>query len=201
LRRRKKTGPFQRVPVMSRILGSVGSCGCLDIPTRRSRSASTARPRPRRVTEYFERRADAARCLNAPTGPSSFRISNKGGIGQFTLKSNGVSVPIGAQIMISNVMQNGQTITVDGAGFSTLTVINLFNAQNGGVINLGGIGGEVERRSGSVTTSTPIIIHKRNPWPSPIRHAGACFQRESPFTAGSRNAWRSGSPKGVGRSK
>jgi hypothetical protein len=84
-------------------------------------------------------------------------------------------VPIGAQIMISNVMQNGQTITVDGAGFSTLTVINLFNAQNGGVVNLGGIGGEVERRSGSVTTSTPIIIHKRNPWRLPIRHAGACF--------------------------
>jgi hypothetical protein len=53
-----------------------------------------------------------------------------------------VSVPIGAQIIVTSVTQSagGSTITVDGAGFSTLTVINFFNAQSGGVANLGGLG-------------------------------------------------------------
>ena len=36
-------------------------------------------------------------------------------------------------------MQNKSTITVNGSGFSTLTVINFFNAQSGGVANLGGL--------------------------------------------------------------
>ena len=36
--------------------------------------------------------------------------------------------------------QTGSTLTVNGTGFSTLTVINLFNLQVGGVVkNLGGL--------------------------------------------------------------
>jgi hypothetical protein len=36
------------------------------------------------------------------------------------------------------VTQLGSTITVNGKGFSTLTVINFFNTVGGGVVNLGG---------------------------------------------------------------
>jgi hypothetical protein len=35
--------------------------------------------------------------------------------------------------------QAGNTITVNGSGFCTLTVINLFNTQAGGAVNLGGL--------------------------------------------------------------
>jgi hypothetical protein len=37
------------------------------------------------------------------------------------------------------VVQKGTTIQVNGAGFSSLTVINFFNAQAGGSVNLGGL--------------------------------------------------------------
>jgi hypothetical protein len=37
----------------------------------------------------------------------------------------------------SGISQAGSTITVTGTGFSSATVINLFNAQPGGVVNLG----------------------------------------------------------------
>ena len=74
-----------------------------------------------------------------PTGPGSFVISNKGSDGAYSKKSNAVSVAIGAKINVTSVSQAGATITVNGAGFSTLTVINFFNAQGGGVVNLGGL--------------------------------------------------------------
>ena len=48
-------------------------------------------------------------------------------------------MPIGAQITINSVVQKGTTIQVNGAGFSKLTVINFFNAQAGGAVNLGGL--------------------------------------------------------------
>ncbi|HKD66283.1 MAG TPA: SBBP repeat-containing protein [Candidatus Binataceae bacterium] len=75
-----------------------------------------------------------------PTGPGSFVISNAGASKTYTKKSNAVSVPIGAQIRVLSVTQSGLTITVNGTGFSTLTVINFFNSQSGGAVNLGGIG-------------------------------------------------------------
>ncbi len=76
---------------------------------------------------------------NVPsTGPGSFVVSNKGSDGTYQRKSNAVSVPIGAQITVSSVSQTGCTVTVDGTGFSNLTVVNLFNQQAGGVVNLGG---------------------------------------------------------------
>ena len=69
------------------------------------------------------------------TGPGSFQVTNLGD----SFKSAAVSVPIGAEISIDSVTQSGSTITVNGTGFSSLTVINLFNLQPGGVVNLGGL--------------------------------------------------------------
>jgi hypothetical protein len=71
----------------------------------------------------------------APTGPGSIQVSNAGAAGTYTAKSEGVSVPIGARIIVIKVTQNNSTLTVEGAGFSKLTVINFFNAQ----VNLGGL--------------------------------------------------------------
>jgi outer membrane protein assembly factor BamB len=81
----------------------------------------------------------ATGAMAPPTGPGSFVMSNKGADGKFSKKSNAVSVPIGHQISVTSVTQLGSTITVNGKGFSTLTVINFFNAQGGGVVNLGGL--------------------------------------------------------------
>jgi len=58
----------------------------------------------------------------------------------FARKSNAVSVPIGQKISLTSVIQAGNTVTVNGTGFSALTVINFFNAQSSGVVNLGGLG-------------------------------------------------------------
>jgi hypothetical protein len=69
------------------------------------------------------------------TGPGAFRVTNMGNF----FASAAVSVPIGAPIAISEVSQAGSTVTVTGAGFSDLTVINFFNLQAGEVVNLGGL--------------------------------------------------------------
>lgn len=74
-----------------------------------------------------------------PTGPGSFVVSNAGSSAAYGKKSNAVSAPIGAQIMISSASVAGLDITVNGAGFSKLTVINFFNQQGSGVANLGGL--------------------------------------------------------------
>ncbi len=74
-----------------------------------------------------------------PTGPGSFVVSNAGASKTYARKSNAVSVPIGQKISVTSVTQEGTTITVNGTGFSTLTVINFFNKQAGGVVNLGGL--------------------------------------------------------------
>src|SRR5579875_1904626 len=80
---------------------------------------------------------------NSPaTGPGSFVISNAGVDHLYSRKSNAVSVPLGAKIQVLSVTQSGSTITVNGTGFSTLTVINFFNTTSGGgVVNLGGLSG------------------------------------------------------------
>ena len=74
----------------------------------------------------------------APTGPGSVQVVNSPYTGN--VLSNAVSVPLGALLTISGVSQSGTTVTVTGTGFSTLSVINLFNTQNGGAVNLGGLG-------------------------------------------------------------
>lgn len=66
-------------------------------------------------------------------------VNNRGSDGLYLRKSNAVSAPIGQQISVTSVSQTGSTITVNGTGFCTLTVINLFNMQAGGVVNLGGL--------------------------------------------------------------
>jgi Reprolysin (M12B) family zinc metalloprotease/IPT/TIG domain len=71
---------------------------------------------------------------DTPTGPGSFQVVNSPYTGN--VSSNAVSVPIGAQVTISDVTQVGSMVTVTGTGFSTMSVINLFN----GGANLGGIG-------------------------------------------------------------
>jgi hypothetical protein len=73
------------------------------------------------------------------TGPGSMVISNRGAAGTFTAKSNAVSVPVGQRVSVVSVTQTGPTISVSGTGFSTFTVINLFNTQRGAIVNLGGL--------------------------------------------------------------
>ena len=74
---------------------------------------------------------------NVPTGPGALQVVNN----PFTpsVVSNAVSVPIGAAVSITSVSQMGTTVTVNGTGFSTASVINLFNAQGSMVFNLGGL--------------------------------------------------------------
>jgi len=74
-----------------------------------------------------------------PTGPGSFVVSNAGADKRYAKKSNAVSAVVGARIHVASVAQSGTTLTVNGSGFSTLTVvINFFNTQGGVVKNLGG---------------------------------------------------------------
>ena len=66
-------------------------------------------------------------------------LSFEKGQGSYSAKSNAVSVPLGARINVTEVAQSGNTVTVIGTGFSTLTAINLFNAQGAKEVNLGGL--------------------------------------------------------------
>ena len=70
---------------------------------------------------------------NAPVGPGSVQVLNTA----LERTSNAVSIPIGETISVTSVSVGAGTVTVNGTGFSTATVINLF-AQGGGV-NLGGL--------------------------------------------------------------
>jgi len=72
-------------------------------------------------------------------GPGSFVVINQGSDASFSRKSNAVAAPIGHRITVTAVSQSGTVVTVNGTGFSVLTVINLFNAQGAGVANLGGL--------------------------------------------------------------
>lgn len=70
------------------------------------------------------------------TGPGAIQVVNTG---TGYLLSNAVSVPIGEALDIISISQSGSTITVNGAGFSSLSVINLFGQSPGGVLNFGGL--------------------------------------------------------------
>jgi hypothetical protein len=70
------------------------------------------------------------------TGPGSFVISNKGATQDYAIKSNAVSVAIGAAVRVSGVKQIGCTVAVDGSGFAVtgtglppVSTINLFNRK------------------------------------------------------------------------
>ena len=94
----------------------------------------------------------------APTGPGSIQVSNAGSGKTYAVKSAAVSVPIGTRIIVDRVTQNGTTLTVDGAGFSSLTVINFFNAQGGKVVNLGGLNGRAPKIPIALVNSTRFIF-------------------------------------------
>jgi hypothetical protein len=72
----------------------------------------------------------------APTGPGNFQVVNR----PTYRASNAVASVVGATPSVTHVGASGATITVTGTGFSTLSVINLYNLQGGGVVNLGGLG-------------------------------------------------------------
>ncbi len=74
----------------------------------------------------------------APTGPGNFQLVNSPFTGN--VMSNAVSSVIGATPTITSISIVGNVFTVTGTGFCSLTVINLFNVQGGGVVNLGGYG-------------------------------------------------------------
>ena len=98
---------------------------------------------------------------NVPTGPASIVVINKGADSSFSKASNAVSVPVGAALTITSVTQSGSIITVNGTGFSTLTVINFFNKQGGSSVNLGGIGsGGTAKIHLAVVNSTKFTFTK-----------------------------------------
>lgn len=71
---------------------------------------------------------------SVPIGSASFRITNRPSYKE----SNAVVGMVGERVTVTGVTQSGATVTVNGTGFSRLTVINLFNRQGGGVVNIGG---------------------------------------------------------------
>ena len=95
------------------------------------------------------------------TGPGSLVVINKGFDGNYTFSSNAVSVPIGQALSVSLVTQSGDTITVNGTGFSTLTIINFFNRQGSATVNLGGLGtGGAPRIPLTVVNSTTLTFSR-----------------------------------------
>ena len=116
-----------------------------------------------------------------PTGPGSVVVINKGADGSYSKSSNAVSVPIGQTVTVTSVSEPGSgagaKITVNGTGFSTLTVINLFNQQGAATANLGGLG------SGG-TPNIPLNIINSNQFtfdrPSGAVPGGAYMQAFNP---------------------
>jgi hypothetical protein len=72
-----------------------------------------------------------------PTGPGAFQVVNRNN----HRASNIVHAPLGAAIDIDTVSVQGRTVAVTGAGFSPLTVVNVFATQIGTatVVNFGGL--------------------------------------------------------------
>lgn len=75
---------------------------------------------------------------SCPVGPGSLQVVNRPSF----RASNAVSAPLGAAVTISDVSVAGDVVSVDGSGFSPLTVINLFAAGAGGLTNFGGFDGQ-----------------------------------------------------------
>ena len=81
--------------------------------------------------------------LSLPTGPANVQVVNSPYSGN--VQSNSVSAVVGARPTITSVSLAGNEVTVLGTGFSCLSVINLFNTQGAGVVNLGGLNGSGQR--------------------------------------------------------
>jgi hypothetical protein len=59
-------------------------------------------------------------------GSGMIQVRNKGADGNFSKASDGVWISIGAPIQVRRVYQSGALLTVEGTGFSTATVVNLY---------------------------------------------------------------------------
>jgi hypothetical protein len=125
-----------------------------------------------------------------PTGPGSFLVSNKGSAGTYSKKSNAVSVPLGQSIGVKSVVQSGSTIRVEGTGFSSLTVINLFNAQGTATVNLGGLKSNGQPRIPLTVINSTLFTFARPssavPGPTYVQALNPPFL---PFTS-SKRVWR-----------
>ncbi len=100
------TGTGFAVPAKVNLFTSSGNAGPLDsLPGSSSTSLQVVVP------------------LSVPTGPGALQVVNPSGIWP---ASNAVSVPLGAAISVTSITQSGSTITVNGTGFSSLSVINFF---------------------------------------------------------------------------
>ena len=125
----------------------------------------------------------------AAVGPGLFVISNMVAppATSSSKKSNAVSVPIGQAISVVSVAQSGALITVNGSGFQTLTVMNLFNLQGTVSVNLGGLNPNGTPKipltlvspnrftftpSGDRGTRTSLICPDRNPPFVPFTSSG-----------------------------
>ena len=89
----------------------------------------------------------------AATGPGTFQVVNDPYSNQNV--SNGVTATLGAAPTITSVTQNGSTVTVHGTGFSTLSIINLFNLQGSIAFSLGGLWPTNGQARVPLTTVTP----------------------------------------------
>jgi subtilisin-like proprotein convertase family protein len=76
---------------------------------------------------------------SVPAGPANFQVVNNPYTGN--VQSNSVSAVAGARLDVTSVTISGNIVTIRGAGFSPLSVINLFNLQGPSVVNLGGLDG------------------------------------------------------------
>ena len=89
-----------------------------------------------------------------PTGPGAFEVINR----RNGRASNIVSAPLGALIRIDAVDLTGRSVHVTGAGFSALTVVNLFATRQdtADTVNLGGLspGGQPRIPLTSVTATS-----------------------------------------------
>lgn len=89
-----------------------------------------------------------------PTGPGALQLVNNPYAGN--VMSNAVSVALGARLTITAVTQSGPVVTVTGTGFSPASVLNLFNRQGSGVVNIGGLGPAGPRIPLTVVSSTEL---------------------------------------------
>lgn len=73
---------------------------------------------------------------DCPVGPGSIQVVNS--VGSFRV-SNAVAVAVGEPLTVTAVDVQGSTIAVTGTGFNPLTVLNLFAASGGTLVNAGGL--------------------------------------------------------------
>jgi len=97
---------------------------------------------------------------SAPAGPGTFQVVNRRATpgGTVYTNSNAVATVLGAVPTITGITVSGTTITVRGTGFSRASVINLFNRQGSGVVNLGGLSGGAPRVPLTFVSDTQVTF-------------------------------------------